>query len=200
MGATETTGTGAASAVTFSQLKAIEWFDGKKDAQAWVIRVERLGRMFHWPKATYLDAALVRLTGAAQTWALCQQFQDWDQFTDQLKARFSETKETAFVRHASCKQQPGEAPRAYADRFLRDACKAGKVEDAALIYTFIKSILPDLVMEVERQQPQTIEEVVDFCEYWIGCHPHILSKCSHETQARLCSESADYYHNLKEKE
>jgi len=89
-------------------------------------------------------------------------------------ARFSETKETAIVRHANCKQQPGEAPRAYADRFLHDAYKAGKAEDAALVYTFIKSLHHNLVMEVERQQPHSIEEAVDFCEYWIGCHPEVM--------------------------
>jgi hypothetical protein len=64
-------------------------------------------------------------------------------------ARFSDTKETAIVRHANCKQQPGEAPRAYADRFLHDAYNAGKAEDAALVYSFIKSLHPSLVMKVE---------------------------------------------------
>jgi len=198
MGDIEATGPGAASAVASNQLNAIEWFDGNKDAQAWIIGVERLGRLFRWPRATYLDAALVRLTGAAQTWAMRRQFQDWDQFTDQLLARFSETKETAIVRHANCKQQPGEAPRAYADRFLHDAYKAGKAEDSALVYTFIKSLHPSLVMEVERQQPQTIEQAVDFCEYWIGCHPEVMSSHNFKAQARRLQEDPEDHYKPKE--
>jgi len=44
MGDNEFTGAGATSAVTSNQLNAIEWFDGKKDAHAWIVAVERLGQ------------------------------------------------------------------------------------------------------------------------------------------------------------
>jgi hypothetical protein len=41
----EATGVEGTSAITSNQLNSIEWFDGKRDAQAWIVGVERLGKL-----------------------------------------------------------------------------------------------------------------------------------------------------------
>jgi thymidylate kinase/transposase InsO family protein len=95
-------------------------------------------------------------------------FNSWQEFEHLLDQRFGETKETAIVRLERCFQRPAESPKAFADRFLQDADRAGRTEDGALVYQFIQRLQADLREEVLRAKPQTIDAVVDTCNYWIS--------------------------------
>ena len=163
---------GFTTPVTSSTLNAVERYSGTADAQSWLTSLEELGTLFGWTQATRLLVAKVRLSGAAQTWAQRRQFVSWDQFQDQFLARFGETRESAIARLERCRQSPGETPRAFADRFLQDADKAGRIEDDALVYQFIQRLHPDLRIEASRKQLRSIEDIVSFCNYWMGCQPN----------------------------
>jgi hypothetical protein len=149
-------------------LNTIERYDGRKDPNAWLNQIQETADLYNWSAAVCLKVAKVRLTDAAQRWAQARTFTSWDEFQEQLDHRFGETKETAIIRLERCFQSPGESPKAFADRFLQDADRAGRTEDAALVYQFIQRLQHDLRMEVLRQQPQSIDKAVDYCNYWLG--------------------------------
>lgn len=67
-------------------------------------------------------------------------------------------------------QQPNESAKAYADRFLQAAARAGRQEDDALLYQFVRRLRPSMCTEVARQRLHSIEDVVSFCIYWSGLH------------------------------
>jgi hypothetical protein len=46
--------------------------------------------------------------------------------------------------------------------------RAGRRKDAALVYQFLCQLRPHLRHEAARQQPGSIDEIVAFCNYWIG--------------------------------
>lgn len=39
---------------------------------------------------------------------------------------------------------PDESPKAFADRFMEDADRAGRTEDEALVFQFLRQMQPDL--------------------------------------------------------
>ena len=149
-------------------INTIERYDGKRDPNAWLNSLQETAELYGWDAHTCLKVARIRLTDAAQRWAQSRQFNNWLEFQQQLDQRFGETKEQAIVRLDRCYQRPREAPKAFADRFLQDADRAGRNEDAALVYQFIQRLQPELRKEVLRRQPHSIDAAVDYCNYWLG--------------------------------
>jgi len=131
-----------------------------------------------WMRPPTLQLAKVMLTGPARTWVQRQQFHSWQHFKDQLIARFGKSRQAALAMLERCYQELGESPQAFADRFLHTAGQAGRVEDEALVYEFTSRLQPDLRFEVVRQQLYTIEQIVAFCSYWLGCWSHPEDYCS----------------------
>jgi len=74
------------------------------------------------------------------------------------------------VRLERCYQKTGESAKNFADRFLEEAERAGRRTDSALLHQFIRRLLPDLRMEVTRQRPATMEQAIEFCNYWTGAN------------------------------
>jgi len=124
-------------------------------------------------KQTVLRIARVRFRGIAQRWAQPRQFQDWDDFERQFLERFGETPETAMVRLENCYQKQGESPKNFADRFLEEAERAGRRTDTALLHQFIRRLHPELRLEVTRQRPVTMEDAIEFCNYWTGANSEL---------------------------
>lgn len=133
-------------------ISTIDKFDGTQDPNAWLSNLHETATLYGWDDTTCLTIAKIRLRGAAQRWAQSRQFNSWLDFQQQLDHRFGETQETAIARLESCVQRKFESPRAFADRFRQDADRSGRVEDAALVYTFIQRLQPSLKTEVIRQQ------------------------------------------------
>lgn len=82
------------------------------------------------------------MKGAAQRWMRRKRFEDWDDFQEQFTRRFGETRETAVARLTRCSQRYDETPKAFADRFLENAERAGRAEDEALVYQFLGKLRP----------------------------------------------------------
>jgi hypothetical protein len=154
--------------LTPQALNTAERFDGKGDAHSWVDHFADLASLYGWSEEITLKVARLRMKGSALRWARNRQFISWDDFSSQFLRRFGETKETAISRFESCYQLPDESPTEFADRFLQDAERAGRVEDDVLVYMFIKRLLPDLCDEAGRMRMRSIDEVVSFCNYWLG--------------------------------
>lgn len=188
---------GHGNVMTASTLNAVERYTGGADAQAWLTSVEELGQLFGWNEATCLLVAKVRLSGAAQSWAQRRRFNNWQQFQEEFLSRFGETRESAIARLERCRQGPGESPRAFADRFLQDADRAGRVQDDALVYQFIQRLHHNLRIEVSRKQLGSIEEIVSFCNYWLGCQPALADAAgpAARPRAEFAAPPADYDEN-----
>lgn len=149
-------------------INTVQVYDGSKDPNAWLNHVRETADLYDWAPADCLRVAKVKLADAAQRWAQARNFTTWAEFAQQLDQRFGETKETAIVRLDRCYQRSGEPIKAFADRFLHDADRAGRTEDAALVYQFIQRLQPDLKTEVLRVKPRSIDDAVDHCNYWQG--------------------------------
>lgn len=149
-------------------ISIVQQYDGKTDPNAWLNHVQEVADVYGWNQAQCLKIAKIKLTHAADRWAQARMFNSWQEFEHLLDQRFGETKETAIVRLERCFQRPAESPKTFADRFLQDADRAGRTEDGALVYQFIQRLQADLREEVLRAKPQTIDAVVDTCNYWIS--------------------------------
>jgi transposase InsO family protein len=143
-------------------------YDGKKDPNPWLQTFNLTAHLFGWPADTRLNVAITKLSEAAQQWAQSRHFNNWDEFQAQLDRRFGESQETAIARLETCRQGNNEPPRAFADRFLHDAERAGRAEDAALVFTFMQRLQSDLKQEVLRKQPQTIDDAVEYANWWLS--------------------------------
>ena len=149
-------------------LTSIERYDGRQDPAVWLDYVQEVATLYHWSDATCLLVAKIRLTGNAKTWSRQHQFLNWAAFQEQLECRFGETKQSSIAKLENCCQLPDESVRDFADRFLRNAQRAGRVEDAALVYNFTQRLQPELRMEVARRRLHHIEDIVTFCDFWTG--------------------------------
>ena len=164
-GTSSTTATAAAPPPAL--LNAVPSFDGCGDGLDWLSSLRRIARLYGWSHDTCLVVAEIKMVGAAQRWVNSRQgFPSWDDFQEQFHQRFGETPETAIARLECCSQMNGEAPQAYADRFLQNAYRAGRAEDGMLLFQFIRGLHPDLMEEAARQRFSSITEVVTFCNYW----------------------------------
>jgi hypothetical protein len=149
-------------------LNAIATYDGRKDPDASLSCIQAIAGLYNWSEELCLKIARVRLTGPAWNWAQARQFPSWAAFQQQLESRYGETKESAIARLECCRQYASESVKDFADRYLYNAEKAGRVEDEALIYNFIQRLQPGLKLEVARQRCHSIEEIVTFCNFWNG--------------------------------
>eukprot|EP00775_Hariotina_reticulata_P015071 gene15071-biopygen1020 len=154
-------------------LAAVDQYDGRSDAHSWLSSFKELALIYEWNEADCLRIARVRFRGIAQRWAQPRQFHDWDDFERQFLERFGETPETAMVRLENCYQKTGESPKNFADRFLEEAERAGRRTDTALLHQFIRRLHPELRLEVTRQRPTTMEDAIEFCNYWTGANSEI---------------------------
>ena len=127
---------------------AFEKYDGKGDARAWLNTFIEMADFGGLTEEVTLKVARLHLKEAAQKWSQQRQFDSWADFEEQFISRFGETTETAVARLERCSQLPGESPKSFADRFLEDAERAGRVPDAALLFQFIQKLQPDLKIEV----------------------------------------------------
>lgn len=149
-------------------LNAIATYDGRKDPDAWLNSIQAIAGLYNWTDDLCLKVARVRLTGPAWNWAYSRQFSSWSAFEQQLQSHYGESKETAIARLECCRQHPYETVQEFADRYLHNADKAGRVEDAGLVYNFSQRLQPDLKLEVARQHLHSIEDIVTFCNFWTG--------------------------------
>jgi hypothetical protein len=153
---------------TTQSMRTVKKYDGQADALTWLETVNAFANLYGWDDEVTLTVAKFRLTGPAQRWAKRQHFTSWQDFQQQLARRFGEARGSAVARLSCCFQQPGECPKDFADRFLHAAQGAGRAEDEALVYQFLCHLLPDLRVEAARTQPRSIDEIVQFCGYWLG--------------------------------
>ena len=153
-------------------LNAVERYDGRADAHAWLNILNGLAQLYNWSDEACLTIASLRMTGRAQTWLQTRHHADWVDFRRSFLERFGETKETAIARFEACFQYPGESPKAFADRYLQYMKKAGRAADDTTVYSFIKRLQPDLRSEAARHRFDSIDDAVSYCNYWLAfCMP-----------------------------
>lgn len=149
-------------------ISGIDRYDGYKDPTTWAQILNLTADIYGWSDDTRLKVARIRLGDEAQQWAQTRCFNNWEEFQAQLVRRFGVTQEAAIRRLECCYQALNESPRAFADRFMQDAARSGRKEDAALLHQFMLRLQPCIKTEVLRKQPHSIDEVVDYCNYWLS--------------------------------
>jgi hypothetical protein len=132
----------------------------------WLGSIQEVANLYGLPAITRLKIARVKLAGPARSWARCHQFADWFDFQRQLQDRYGESKASVIARLERCLQHTNEPVRDFADRYMQDAARAGRQEDAALVYNFTQRLLPEFKSEVARQRLDSIEAIVHFCNFW----------------------------------
>lgn len=167
-------------------LNAVPSFDGRGDGLAWLSSLRRIARLYRWSQGTCLVVAEIKLLDAAQRWVDSRRFSSWSDFMEQFQHRFGETRESAIARLERCIQTSEESPQAYADRFLQFADRAGRADDDALLFQFIRGLNDGFKVEAARQRLHSIEDVMPFCNYWqsvINPEYSVKDRVSHyETQ------------------
>ena len=132
----------------------------------WLDSIQEVADLYGLPVITRLKIARVNLAGPARSWARCHQFADWTDFQRQLQDRYGESKASVMARLECCLQLANESVRDFADRYMQDAARAGRQEDAALVYNFTQRLLPEFKSEVARQRLDSIEAIVNFSTFW----------------------------------
>lgn len=151
-------------------LSLIDTYSGTENLQAWLAQLQTVAELYKWTETVCMKVAVLRLTGAARSWAHQHRFARWSHFCKQLDLRFGETAESAIACLEQCFQHHDESPRDFADRFMCSAVKAGRREDPALLFCFTQRLLPELREEALRQRLHSMAEVVAFCDHWLNMH------------------------------
>lgn len=151
-------------------LNAIEHYDGTRDPSMWLDSIQEVADLYEWSDNTCLKISKIKLSGPARSWARCHQFAGWADFQRQLEARYGESKASAISRLERCWQRANESVKDFADRYMQDAEKAGRMEDETLVYNFTQRLLPEMKTEVARQRLDSIEGIVSFCNFWADMH------------------------------
>jgi hypothetical protein len=144
----------------------LETFDGSQDPSIWLDSIQDVADLYDLSDGISLKIAKIKLAGPARSWARCRQFADWFDFQQQLDFRYGESRASAISRLERCWQHPTESVRDFADRYLQDAERAGRIEDETLVYNFTQRLLPELKFEVARQRLGSIAAIVNFCNFW----------------------------------
>lgn len=170
-------------------ISSVREFTGRGDAYAWLSPFDRLADLYDWTEQDCLRVAQSRMTDAAQQWLQNKQFTEWEEFRDKFKKRFGESPQTAIARFENCYQESGESPQQFLDRYLYAASRAGYDENSqVMLHEFVQRLNPDLFTEVVRKQLGTMQEVVSFCNYWLGI-TGANNRSSRSSRVRFAEES-----------
>lgn len=191
-GATQTGG--PPGLVSAQMLNAFKDYNGQKAPDTWLQTFNMIANLFSLPDELRYKVAITKLTDEAQRWSHNRCFRNWDDFQAQLSNRFGESPGTAIARLEACRQGENEPPRAFADRFLHDAEKAGRQEDDALVFTFMQRLNPDLRQEVLRHQPKTIEDAVEYANWWLGAQVGTYANNNYNGAGGGYSSTNSHYH------
>lgn len=157
-------GGGALLAPPAAALSAINAFNGDEGTPAyeWLRTLSGIADLYQWSEDTRLTVARLRCTGAASLWLDSKEFLSWDDFHSQFLDRFGEDMETLLTRFEQCIQRRGEPTRAYRDRFLALAVRAGRREDRLLPTRFFRGLNRALRRQLVPYKPtlHTIDQVV----------------------------------------
>lgn len=83
------------SMVSPTALNAVERYDGRADAHAWLKALGTMAGLYGWSDQNCLLVANVRMSGMAQIWLQSRNFANWTEFQEAFLRRFGETRETA---------------------------------------------------------------------------------------------------------
>eukprot|EP00878_Enallax_costatus_P005880 GHUV01006168.1.p1 GENE.GHUV01006168.1~~GHUV01006168.1.p1 ORF type:complete len:415 (-),score=87.89 GHUV01006168.1:1971-3215(-) len=157
-----------------SAVNGVEKYDGHSDAHAWLTSYNEYADLYNWNGDHRTTVAKLRMRGPAQNWVQSRKFHNWTDFQTAFLHKFGVTQETAVTLLEKCKQTTRESVNEYAERFMREAERAGRLgsdgPDMALVYQFASGLHEYLQVEVKRKELRSIDAIVKFCNYWDGCN------------------------------
>jgi hypothetical protein len=156
-------------------LSDIAPFSGEDDLSAydWLKHMSCLASLYRWDSAACLCIACAKLRGTAAMWLDSAQPSTWKAFQTAFMERFGEDAEALYSRFEQCSQRRGEPTRAYRDRFLALAARAGRLDDPYLPTRFFKGLTRSLRRNMVAYKPmlRTIDDMVTSAtsvEDWTG--------------------------------
>lgn len=145
-------------------LSDITPFSGEDDLTAydWLKQLSCLASLYHWDSAACLCIACAKMRGTAAMWLESAQPSTWQAFQTAFLARFGEDAEALYTRFEQCSQRRGEPTRAYRDRFVSLAARAGRLDDPCLPSRFFKGLTRSLRRNMVAYRPMlcTIDDMV----------------------------------------
>jgi hypothetical protein len=147
-------------------LGAVRPFSGDEGTPAyeWIRNITGVAALYRWSDDLCLRVARVKCSGAAALWldSAWDQIDSWGEFRAQFMDRFGEDLDALLTRYEQCVQRRGEPTRAYRDRFLSLATRAGRADDELLPLRFFKGLGKALRRQLAPYKPtlRTIDQVV----------------------------------------
>ncbi len=115
--------------ITPSSLNTIYVFQpAEDDAQQWLERIDRHGRLFCWTEEDKLDVAKCRLGPDAQAWdaASAAHVTTWGEYKKAFLQRFGLRPEDLYGKLATCRQSSNETVRQYGRVVVRFSRPPGR--------------------------------------------------------------------------
>ncbi len=156
--------------LTPSSLNTIYVFQpAEDDAQQWLERIDRHGRLFCWTEEDKLDVAKCRLGPDAQAWdaASAAHVNTWGEYKKAFLQRFGPRPEDLYGKLATCRQSSDETVRQYADRYKHLAAQLDQPLDASPMhmYSFLRGLRPRIYQEVYRMRPHSLSQAIEDAIY-----------------------------------
>eukprot|EP00877_Chromochloris_zofingiensis_P011401 jgi/Chrzof1/6514/UNPLg00862.t1 len=136
-----------------------------QEAHSWLQHFEQAADLYDWDDVLCLKIAKTRLEGVATTWSTSRRFDSWSDFKHQFLHRFGEKEEALLARLTQCTQGTNEPVKAFGDRFRLLAHRAGRAEDTALTYQFLKGLHKSLQQHIIPMRLRSMSEIIDYAIY-----------------------------------
>ena len=147
-----------------------------EDLEGWLFSVTEAAKLYGWSKSLQLRHAVLALQGRAlseyRTVVMSGSGPDWDAFASLMRKQFGPRNPIAHwnKKLMSVKQAPQETVASYDMRFrqvasqLNQALSGSHLPEETLVTWFHEELRPECQDELERDQPETLQEAVKSAE------------------------------------
>ena len=147
-----------------------------EDLEGWLFSMTEAAKLYGWSKSLQLRHAVSALQGRAlseyRTVVMSGSGPDWDAFASLMRKQFGPTNPIAHwnKKLMSVKQAPQETVASYDMRFrqvasqLNQALSGSHLPEETLVTWFHEGLRPEYQDELERDQPETLQEAVKSAE------------------------------------
>jgi hypothetical protein len=172
-----------------------------------VARIEKYGKLVQMSRADWVDYAVLRLEGTAESWCELMQrskpevLSTWAAFTKAIVERFEDRnhEDNMLTQYEETKHE-GERMADYNDKFLRIYLEiADLVSERAAVHRYMSSLSPRTKLDVRRLNPDTLAEAMQFAEQAAEVNGDQLSTGQSRTMIGTHTTGTDTVKGTKER-
>ena len=143
--------------------------EGSPDVVHWLRQIEMLATANNWNEQAQICQACAALTGNACYWLDSVILSTWQDFKEQIVARYGENPDTIAQKLYNCKQGVTETVAQFTDRFRQLASKLAQANNplppSLLLSFFVQGLKHDLKHKLIIKHPRTLDEAVTDAKY-----------------------------------